>query len=172
MSLKRPNSSYIVHFFVFPFSCIKNFRIFSLLGNCNSYRATNSWGEWGKSIILDDSPVSPAFRRAPSRATPRAPCSTPVETPGPVPPCRCWIACSLSYSPISWFVGTKLVFFHHKSYLFVIPQPCFKLHQLINKRRKRWLCGNFHLIIIISLSPNPLCANMFSIIDNCLASLI
>ena len=89
MSFKQLNSSYIVHFFVFPFSCIKNFRIFSLLGNCNSYRATNSWGEWGKSIILDDSPVSPAFRRAPSRTAPRAPCSTPAETPGPAPPCKC-----------------------------------------------------------------------------------
>ena len=82
-----------------------------------------------------------------SRTSPRAPCSTPAgnrrsrfanrRTPEPAPPCRCWIACSLSYSSIIWFVGIKVVIFQHKSFLFVIPQPYFRLN-LLKLRAKRW----------------------------------
>ena len=60
-------------------------------------------------------------RFALSRTSPRTSCSTPAgnrhsrfanrRTPEPAPPCRCWIACSLSYSPIIWFVGVKVAFF-------------------------------------------------------------
>ena len=39
-----------------------------------------------------------------------APCSTSAGTSGIVPPCRNWSACLVSYSPISWFVGTKVEF--------------------------------------------------------------
>ena len=65
MSLKRPNSSYIVHFFVFPFSCIKNIRIC----NSNLNRASNSWGICNETKALEGykDELKPKFKSTPTQ---------------------------------------------------------------------------------------------------------